>query len=118
MQPVDFVHGLTTECRDAAVADCVATFESPPGRRPAQSLVELSRWFLDLQPTDRDLVIRAMHEAADATLFGVLCVLDGVRTIEAHTAKSEFTVTAMRDGAVSVISPNDGFLHDIYRSEA
>ncbi len=118
MQPSDFVHGLTTQCRDAAVADCVADFENPPGRRPTPSLVEMSHWFLSLQPKDREFVVRAMRAAADSTLFGVLCVIDGVRAIEPHPSKSDFTVTVSKDGAISAISPSEEFLHDIYRSEA
>jgi hypothetical protein len=54
---------------------------------------------------------------ADSTLFGVLCVLDGVRAIESEHDKSEFTVSAARGGVVSVIAPGEEFLHDMYRSE-
>lgn len=118
MKPEQFVRSLKSECRDSAVSDCVASFEKPPGRRPAQALLELSQWFLALQPSDRELVIRAMREAADATLFGVLCVIDGVRTIESDPVKSSFTLSAEQGDSVSVISPGDDFLHDIYRSEA
>jgi hypothetical protein len=118
MQPGEFVQGLTSVCRDAAVTDCVATFESPPGRRPSSSLVEMSNWFLGLQAKDREFVVRAMQAVADSTLFGVACVIDGVRTIETQSPKSEFTVTAARDGLVSVVSPSDEFLHDLYRSQA
>jgi hypothetical protein len=117
MQPIDFVQSLKSECRDSAVSDCVSSFEDPPGRRPSPALVELSQWFLGLQATDRQFVIRAMQEVADSTLFGVLCVLDGVRAIESEHDKSEFTVSAARGGVVSVIAPGEEFLHDMYRSE-
>jgi hypothetical protein len=118
MKPEQFVQRLKSECRDSAVSGCVASFEKPPGRRPDQALLRLSQWFVALPSSDRELVVRAMREAADATLFGVLCVIDGVRTIESGTEKSRFTLSAERGGSVSVISPTDDFLHDIYRSEA
>ena len=118
MEPVDFIRRLTTECRDAAVADCVALFEQPLGRRPSEALVQLSEWFRKLPAGDRDFVVRAMKNSADATLFGVLCVIDGVRVIESTASKTDFTLSATRDGVVSVISPGEEFLHDIYRSEA
>jgi hypothetical protein len=57
-----------------------------------------------------------MREAADATLFGVLCVLDGVRPIESHADKAQFTLSADRAGATSVLSPGGTFLHDLLRS--
>lgn len=58
-----------------------------------------------------------MAEAADATLFGVLCVLDGVRAIEAEEEKAEYVIAAVRAGETTQISPTETFLHDIYRSE-
>jgi hypothetical protein len=36
MTPAEFVSALKTQCRDAAVGDCIANFTSPPGRKPAQ----------------------------------------------------------------------------------
>lgn len=118
MKPDQFVQGLKSECRDAAIADCVALFEDPPGRRPEQALVQLSQWFLGLQPLDREFVIRAMREAADATLFGVLCVIAGVRTIESQSAELQFRLSTECGGTLAVIAPNDTLLHDLYRAEA
>lgn len=118
MKPEHFVQSLKSECRDSAVTDCIASFQSPPGRRPDQALLQLSQWFRSLQPSDREFVIQAMRSVADATLFGVLCVIDGVRTIESEPEKASFTLSALRSGSVSVISPTGDFLHDIYRSEA
>jgi len=117
MTPEYFVDSLRESCRDGAVDDCVALFENPPGRRPPEQLVRLSRWFNTLSQTDREFVIAAMSEAADATLFGVLCIIDGVRFIEPEGEKSEFTLTASRGGVASQLSPSETFLHDIYRSE-
>ena len=79
-----FVRALKSECRDAAVTDCIASFRSPPGRTPRPELVQIAKWFIGLSDSERTMVESAMAEAADATLFGVLCVLDGVRAIEAE----------------------------------
>jgi hypothetical protein len=118
MTPSQFVEVLASECRDAAVSECITNFDNPPGRRPDQALVELSQWFRSLQPSDRERVIRAMQHVADSTLFGVFCVLDGVRAVEPYTEKSTFAVSAQRGGVTTVISPTSDFLHDIYRSVA
>ncbi len=117
MKPEVFVDALKHDCRDGAVRDCLASFEKPPGRRPRQELVHLSQWFNALPESDRALVTRAMREAADATLFGVLCVIDGVRPIESEGEKSEFSLLATRGGIQSQISPNETYLHDLLRSE-
>ena len=117
MTPDYFVDALKTHCRDAAVNDCASLLEHPPGRRPAADLVALSHWFKSLSEVDRQSVLSAMRMAADATLFGVLCVIDGVRVIEDGPDKSEFEVTATRGGVTSVISPNETPLHDLLRAE-
>jgi len=117
MTPSEFVDALKTECADAAVSDCVRLFQSPPGRKPAQALVNLSNWYRGLDPADQANVVAALREAADATLFGVLCVIDGVRVVEDQPARSEFRLTATRNGSTFVISPGPEYLHDILRAE-
>jgi hypothetical protein len=117
MTPSEFVDALRAECADAAVSDCLRLFQSPPGRKPAQSLVTLSNWYRGLDPDNQANVVAAMRQAADATLFGVLCVLDVVRAVEHHQVKSEFKPTATRNGSESVISPGPEQLHDILRAE-
>jgi|APLak6261663543_1056040.scaffolds.fasta_scaffold01698_3 hypothetical protein len=113
MEAKKFVEALKTECRDAAVQGCVESYISPPGRKPAQSLVELSQWFIALSAHDREMVIRAMADAADYTLFGVLAVLDGARSIEGEGEKSVFHLSAHKEGKQSVISPGPYDLHDL-----
>jgi hypothetical protein len=117
MKPEEFVQALKVSCRDGAVRDCVEVFENPPGRRPDPELLRISHWFRALSPTDRQFVEHAMREAADATLFGVLCIIDGVRFIEPQGEKSEFHLSATREGVVSQISPNETFLHDLLRAK-
>jgi hypothetical protein len=116
MEPVDFVRALSKSCRDSAVSGCTKILESPPGRNPDPSLSQLSEWFNSLSDSDRENVIRIMDLAADSTLFGVLCVLDGVRPVESTTEKSEFILSSVRAGITSTISPSKEQLHDIYRS--
>lgn len=117
MNPSEFVDALKTGCADAAVSGCISTYQSPPGRRPAQTLLDLSNWYRGLDPADQANVVAAMRDAADATLFGVLCVIDGVRAIEDHPDKSEFRLTATRSGSTSIISPGPEHLHDLLRAE-
>lgn len=117
MTPERFVEAVVSNGRDAAVADCVANFERPPGRKPAPRLIELSQWFNHLAERDRELVISALREVADATLFGVFCVIDGVRAIEPAGEKSQFRLLAVRDGVEDQIAPSETFLHDIRRDD-
>lgn len=118
MTPEFFVGSLEKHCRDSAVEDCIANFLNPPGRKPAEALVRLSSWFKSLSEGDQEMVASAMRESADATLFGVLCVIDGVRVIEDGPEKSEFELSASRRGIRSVISPSASDLHDFLGDEA
>ena len=117
MKPDDFVRALKSQCRDSAVVDCLSNFAKPPGKSPAAELVQISKWFHTLSEEDRSFLRLALQEVADATLFGVLCVVDGVRVIEDSAEKSDFILTANRSGAESQISPSSTFLHDLFRSE-
>ena len=113
MTPSEFVSGLRTQCCDAAVENCIANYMSPPGRKPDQSLVELSKWFNALAEKDRDMLVRVMSDVADSTLFGVLAVLDGARTIEGQGEKSIFHLSAHKGGIESAICPGPYDLHDL-----
>ncbi|MDR0673423.1 MAG: hypothetical protein LBF93_07155 [Zoogloeaceae bacterium] len=113
MTPNEFVSRLKTECRDAAVEDCIALYKSPPGRKPDQSLVEISKWFNALSEQDRGMLLKVMSDVADSTLFGVLAVLDGARTIEEQGEKSVFHLSAHKAVVESVLCPGPHDLHDL-----
>ena len=53
--------------------------------------------------------------AAFDAVFGLLCIIDGVRVIEDGPEKSEFRlVRVASDGKETVLNPEDGdYLHDI-----
>lgn len=59
------------------------------------------------------MVVRALSEVADATLFGILAVLDGTHTIEKQGEKSAFHLSVLKEGVESVICPGRYDLHDL-----
>lgn len=117
MKPDDFARALKSECVDSAVEVCLSNFASPPGRNPDAELVQISKWFRTLSEEDHAIFRLALQQAADATLFGVLCVVDGVRAIEEYVEKSNFCLTATIAGVTSQLSPSCSNLHDLLRSE-
>jgi hypothetical protein len=118
LNPSEFVRALTETCRDSAVSDVVSNLKKPPGRKAHGDLNELSVWFNSLPAEEQARTTAAMRMAADYTLFGVLCVLDGVRTIEHSTEKSRFRLTASKGKVDSVLLPGMESLHDIYRRQS
>jgi len=98
-QPLDrqrFVDALRIAVQDQAATGTINLLLSRPlGRKPAEELVALSAWFTGLALQDRQNVERVIEMAAADATFGILCVLDGVRAIEAGRTKGRSTfVTA------------------------
>ena len=118
MKATDFVAVLTECCRDGAVKGLTEQLKKPAGRKPSQQLRKLSSWFNSLSPNDQQNLIAVTRMAADATLFGVFCVFDGVRVVESTPMKSSFRITATKGVVRTVVSPSTEFLHDIYRAKA
>jgi hypothetical protein len=81
MQPEAFVTVVRQVVEQAAITDVMSQLERPSGRRPSASRVELSAWFAGLTDQDRLRVQAIIADAAHAAVFGMLCALDGSRTI-------------------------------------
>ena len=111
VSPQKFVDALAAHCRDAAVSDCISAYERPRGRQPSERLVRLSHWFRSLPSVDRRMVVAAMDDAADGTLFGVLSALDGVRPIDDEGHR--FVVLCDLDGVRQDVSSPAIDLHDL-----
>src|SRR5687768_10106031 len=59
-----------------------SNLEKPSGKEPARQLVELSGWYNKLDIKDQSMILKLVRESIEMTVFGFLCVLDGVRAIE------------------------------------
>jgi hypothetical protein len=90
MNAEEFIAGVRQAVFKSAVVACFSAYEDPPGRAPEPSALELSRWFKNLSDEDRQMVEGLANDVASATVFGFLCVLDGVRTLEPEGPKGEF----------------------------
>lgn len=92
--------------------------ERPAGRKPEQSVVELSEWYYSLSDADREKLMEAVQHAVHASIFTFLCVLDGVSTIEDTQNKGELELHYVRDGVRILLNDREEeCLHDIYQGE-
>lgn len=82
MDQATFVELIRQHCAEAAADGVMAQLQSPSGRRPPQEKLERSAWYGSLTAEDKRHLKAVVEEAAIASLFGVLCVLDGARSIE------------------------------------
>ena len=116
MTPERFVTGLVQVVHEASVADTLTRLErGPSGRHPPKRLLELSAWYQALSAADQVRLRQVVELAVHASLFGTLCVLDGVRTLE---EPAEFELFAVQDAKrVQLNVPEAECLHDEYQSQ-
>lgn len=95
---------------DAAVDDTVRSLQQPPGRRPAADLAALSKWYLELGPTDQEMVGRALAVSSHAAVFGLFAILDGARRFDDSQPPGKLQLWYERAEERSLLS---GDLHDL-----
>ena len=117
MTAEEFVAAIKVVVHDAAADDVIGAVQTPTGRKPAPSVLQLSSWYNALFEPDkanvRAMVLRGVH----AALFGVFAVIDGVSVIEDTEEKSDFRLVQARGGVETTINPPSVMLHDIYQAE-
>jgi len=63
------------------------------------------------------MIEKALYEAVDASLFGLLAIIDDVRTIEDTTNKGTFKLFFEKGKERKLLNDKDNeFLHDIYNA--
>lgn len=83
MTPEDFVLAIKKTAFDGAVTGTIQKLRAgPPGRGLHSRGDALSLWYNELGANDQRMVLETIRNAAHAAVFGVLCVLDGVRVID------------------------------------
>ncbi|ANI28420.1 hypothetical protein PL78_01000 [Yersinia entomophaga] len=111
-----FVDILNLVVKDAAVEDIISILESPPGKKPSKELVDLSGFYNSQADEAKEFIKQIIKLVADDALFGMLCVIDGVRAIEDDENKGELVLTYQKDNELSVVLNEDKDLHDIYNA--
>ena len=111
MSPDEFVSALVLTVFDSTVQGVVSALESPPGRSPHVRTVAFHEWFVRLPARDQRFVVEVVRDATHGALFGMLCVLDGVRAIDSPP-HADLALTAI-DGHGSRILNERGDLHDL-----
>lgn len=111
----EFVKVVHRDVLRAAVGDVISVLESPPGRNPSVSDRERSQWYLQLSDADREMVHQVVQEAAQAGVFGLLCLLDNVRPVVDGFAKT--MLVAIEGGGETTVLNGAGDLHEIFTSK-
>ena len=114
MNAAEFVSGIKSEVQDSAVRETIDLLTQPPGRSPSLSLLSASAWFKSLSSEDQQQARQVLAIVSRSAVFGLLCVLDGVRTLEESNEKGIFELL-YKNGADSILlnSPKGPMLHEL-----
>jgi hypothetical protein len=109
MNADDFIAGVRVAVYHAASSGLLKQLAKPSGRKPRPDLVELSGWFNELTPQDKDRVAQVAEQAVDQAVFGMMAVLDGVRVID-----DQHTELLLRTDS-GVLLNEDHDLHELWQ---
>lgn len=115
MNANEFVDVLSIAVKNSAVEDTISILDSPPGRKPSKELIELSRFYNSQDDKGKECINKIIKLTANDALFGILCVIDGVRAIEDDRNKGELVLIYQKDNKKTVLNVNRD-LHDIYNA--
>jgi hypothetical protein len=112
MNRESFVEAVRSGVYDAAISDTIALLLHPPG---PEDLVTLSAWFKQLCDEDQENLRRVAKMAAHAAVFGMLCVLDGVKAIEDRPIKGVLDLRYHHscEEDISLTDESGPMLHDL-----
>lgn len=82
MDAKEFVRGVRKVVMEGALDDVLEELSQPSVITPASREEDLRAWYASLQAPDREMLAFALEEAVDAAVFGLLAVIDGVRSVE------------------------------------
>lgn len=119
MDQKEFVNAIKEVVRDDSILGVTQKLEKPPGRTPEAKLVMASTWYNNLD-YDQKAVVKAIIEmAVNETVFGFLCVIDGVRSVNKTVAEQgTFKLSFVNGDKESILNgtESDDYLHDMFNS--
>ncbi|MDK9782338.1 hypothetical protein KIT90_13205 [Vibrio sp. B172a] len=114
MDKVEFVKAIKEVVESSSVENMIENLSEPPGRSPDRRLLEQSNWFKSLPPSEQALVQGLIEDAVKESVFGMLCVLDGVRPIGSSDDNSMNIQLTIGDSLIN--DTESECLHDIYQN--
>lgn len=114
MTSEEFIEVIKKVVYKGSVRGAIDILKEPPGREPPKELLELSVFYKSLSEDQKDLLHRIIDLSCEETLFGMLCVLDGVRAIENGEEKGKLTLLYEKGDSKTLLNnPQEDFLHDL-----
>jgi hypothetical protein len=117
MNKEEFVRVMKLQTSDSAVSGTIKTLTRSAGRKPSERLVRMSAWHNQLGMNDQEMLREALKDAAESAVFSFLCILDGVRVIEAGPNQGELELYYVKDGKKTLLNdPHQEELHNLFNA--
>jgi hypothetical protein len=118
MNSNEFIESIKIGVEKATFDELQSLLENPPGRSPRKELLRLSDWYKSLDISDKENLQEIIKLTAKQSVFGMLCVIDGVRQIENTFDKGELVLEFHKNGIIIRLNdPNEEYLHDVFNSD-
>lgn len=121
MNQEKFIEIIKEVVSNSSFDGIIGTMLHPPGRKPSNKLLEISEFYNELKDEDKQVVNNIIKLAIDSSVFGFLCVIDGVRSInESVEDNGSLKLSYINDasGKETVLNnPDEDYLYDIYNAE-
>lgn len=108
-----FIYLLHEAVITAATTGVLSTIANPPGRKPKENIIQLSRWFKTLSKDNQKQIAKLVDIVAEECLFGVCAVLDGVRVVDAETKC--FEISQIDYDSKKTPITGEVYLHDLLK---
>lgn len=117
MDQETFVKNIHASLKDQGTKSLLRLLAAPPGRNPRKKLRELSEWYNSSSNDEKEKIRQLIEETIDFTIFGFFCILDQVRFLENEEEKTQFSLSAIKDGHSIILNdPSKEELHNVYNS--
>jgi len=77
--------------------------------------MRLSQWFQLLSVSEQKMLREALTDAAERAVFGIMCVLDGVRAIENGPEKGSLELYYVKGDQRVLLNDPQEVLHDLFQ---
>lgn len=120
MNQEEFVELIKKYVAKAGANDVIGNLIAPVGRKPSDKLLKMSNFYNAMDSASKKIIDEIVHEAIDTGIFGFLCLIDGVRSVNMNGEQNHLKLTFINDNTGEEIilnNPKEDFLHDIYNAD-
>ena len=117
MDKENFIKAINLAVLDSISGD-IDEYLTHPLSRKKEELNEIIEWYTKLDEKEKDMARRLINLSANHSVFGILCLLDGVRAIEDSPKKGKLELIYTNGDYKTILNEENGeYLHDIFNSQ-